>query len=158
MKLWLGYMAGYVPSLACKGKAAAFRAELFAQLMAHLLVAALPCCSATITYDATSAAQVACGDCITDDGAKLARQLVSAGVLVRNQGKHTGNPRNELLDCLANAVIEHEADICAPSDSCYAVILEEHVLDWLWLLPRGAKNPQLPPLAEDGAFVARTIL
>ena len=164
--VWLGYMAGYVPSLACEGKASAFRAELFAQLMAHLLVAALPCCRATIAYDATSAAQVACGDCTTDDGDTLARQLASAGVLVRNQGKtlkqihvqsHTGNPGNELVDCLANAVIEHEADICAPSDSCYAVILEEHVLDWLRLFPRGANNPQLPPVAEDGAFVARAI-
>ena len=161
--IWLGYMAGIVPDVACGEIPSAFRAELFAQLMAHLFAAAQPCDSVTLAYDATSASSVAAGDCNVADDDALARRLVAAGMLVRSQGKairqvhvksHTGQPGNELVDGLASFTAERGVDMRSPASECVRALLEESLLEWLWLLPQTHRSIQFPALAEDGAFVA----
>ena len=163
--IWLGYMAGVVPDQACGGKPSAFRAEIFAQLMAHLFGVAQESRRITFVYDATSAAMVAAGDCAIEDDDALARKLVAAGVLARSMGKtlrqvhtksHSGNPGNELVDSLASHAACCYVDLQAPT-SCYSWLLDEQIIDWLWLVPQSHDDPRLPPLAEDGAFVAQTI-
>ena len=163
--IWLGYMAGVVPDQACGGKPSAFRAEIFAQLMAHLFGVAQESRRITFVHDATSAAMVAAGDCAIEDDDAVARKLVAAGVLARSMGKtlrqvhtksHSGNPGNELVDSLASHAAYCYVDLQAPT-SCYSWLLDEQIIDWLWLVPQSHDDPRLPPLAEDGAFVAQTI-
>ena len=156
--IWWGYMAGLVSQYPGPELPSAFKAEMMAQLVAHLVCVAQPCKHITVVFDATSAASVAAGDCSTGEHSNLARQVAAAGILVRNQGKtirqvhtksHAGHAGNELVDGLASYVSQRRMSLCH-----FQCIFEEELLEWMWVVARPTDDCQLPQLAEDGAFPA----
>ena len=164
--VWFGCRAGHVPECVCRDSMSAFRAELFAQLMASMVCVGQDCQHVTVAYFATSAAGVATGDFSAEDGDSLAQQVVAAWTMARCQGKtinqvhvapRSGDPGNELVDGLATYVSVAGVGLCAPNDSTIEALLDDKVLQWMWLLARDPSSVQLPAVQGDGGFAAMPV-
>ncbi|CAE7501382.1 unnamed protein product [Symbiodinium sp. KB8] len=157
---WGGFASGHFTGL--RGdSASAYQAELYAQLVAHLIVAASQWRRSCIFYDATAAAQVTACEAAAKEWEPLQQSAAAArlGLMVSQREptlvhvkSHTGHPGNELADSIATG-----AHSCGPQPAHLQAHLQqlvsEKVLNWIWLPQASAYSPAWPTLADTGATV-----
>ncbi|CAE7837407.1 unnamed protein product [Symbiodinium sp. CCMP2592] len=150
---WGGFLAGALGADLRQLVHSAYDAELFAQLVAHLICLANPWSEAAIIFDAQAAAEVTQGTAASASFGALPRAALAARLCTIVQGRepvlqhvhsHTGHPGNELADSLAT---------CAARSDLNSTELNMHLrhlvadpaLQWLWLVqaPMGCGWPRL---------------
>ncbi|CAE7816813.1 unnamed protein product [Symbiodinium sp. CCMP2592] len=151
---WAGFLAGRSGPRTHMSNA--FDAEVYAQLVAHLVCVANHWKQAVICYDATSAAQVTSAQAAGKDIGVLQRAAAASRLHALLQGcapglthtkSHEGNPGNELADSLATwAPGQPSSDL----DDHIADLIRERIMDWLWLLQPAFAPASWPTLDASG--------
>ena len=136
----------------------AFEAELLAQLVAHLVIAASSWQQSCIIFDATAAASIATSQAHAQHWGALPKAAAAAHLYLLTQGRtpglqhtksHSGHPGNELADSLATWAQLNGASHTELSAHLTSLVTEG-VLDWLWLPEASHSNPVWPQLSSVG--------
>ncbi|CAE7700109.1 unnamed protein product [Symbiodinium sp. CCMP2456] len=151
---WAGYLSGR--SCDSLPMQSAFDAEVAAQTAAHLVCAANGWTHTAICFDATSAAAAAQGGTagVHTNGIQRAAAASRMHLVIQGQAprlhhtkSHEGNPGNELADSIATWA---RAQPRSELDRHLACIIQERLLDWLWLVDASHQGHEWPALDEQG--------
>ena len=155
-----GYFAGYKDD-----STSAYHAELYAQLVAHLIVAASPWKRSCIFYDATAAAQVTSCEAAAKEWEPLQQGAAAArlGLAISQREptlvhvkSHTGHPGNELADSIATGAHSSGSQPAHLQEHLQQVV-HEKVLDWIWLPQASTCSPVWPVLDDTGVTTTSTV-
>ncbi|CAE7779683.1 unnamed protein product [Symbiodinium sp. CCMP2592] len=150
---WGGFLAGVLSADLQQLVQSAYDAELFAQLVAHLICLANPWPETVVVFDAQAAAEVTQGSAASASFGALPRAALAARLCTVVQGRepvlqhvhsHTGHPGNELADSLATEAARLDFSSAELAMHLHNIIADP-ALQWLWLVqaPEGGGWPTL---------------